>query len=133
MDSSQFGALTNIELLETGSAETSTWMLADESGRKASFIVGPKALALILQLTCGLVERSATAPRPVPAPAAGGASTGLPAHSIEVTPGRTPKEVALHVHLGKVDVAYLVPLDSVVIALGTLVSGLYSDPDAAAH
>ena len=131
--SAQFGLLTHIELQETGSAETSTWVLADESGRKASFEVGPEMLALILQLTCALVDRSAKASRPVPAPGAGGLSTGLPAQSIEVTPGRTPKEVALHVHLGKVDVAYLVPLDSVVIALGTLMSGLYPDPEGPAH
>ena len=60
-------------------------------------------------------------------------STGLPANGIEVSPGRSPKEVALHVHLGKVDVAYLVPLDSVVIALGTLVQGLYTDPEGKSH
>ena len=32
----------------------------DEAGRRASFVVGPKVLSLLLQLTCALVEKSAT-------------------------------------------------------------------------
>lgn len=132
-DAAQFGALAQLELSETDGEDTTIWTLADESGCKASFKVGPKMLAMILQLTCGLVERSATTPRTVPPSAQGGMSTGLPANGIEVSPGRNPKEVALHVHLGKVDVAYLVPLDSVVIALGTLVQGLYTDPEGKSH
>ncbi len=132
MDTVQFGALTNIELQETPGADGATWVLVDESGRKASFRVGTKALAFVLQLTCGLVDRGASGPQRVP-PAQGGMSIGLPASGIEVSPGRTPKEVSLHVHLGKVDVAYMVPLDSVIVALGTLVSGLSTDPGLPTH
>ncbi len=131
----KFGTLASVELHEAENAsepDSATWVMIDEAGRRASFIVGPKVLSLLLQLTCALVEKSATSEARVP-PKEGGTSVGLPANNIEVSPGRNPKEVSLHVHLGKVHVAYMVPLDSVIIALGTLVQGLQADPPLATH
>jgi hypothetical protein len=133
MDPTKFGAVKEVQIKETGNVETTTWVLVDDAGRSASFTVGPEALGQILHLTCSLVDRAASKPQQVPPPASGGVRKALPAQSIEVNPGRTPKEVALRVHLGKVDIAYLLPLDSVVIAMGTLVSGLYADPEGPAH
>jgi hypothetical protein len=125
MQASDFAKLSAFTIREGATDQTMSWMLSDTDGKAASFQVDAGGLALVFQSLLGLLEQiGSAAPKDAPdQPVA-----ALPAHKLSITPGRNPKEVALHVHIGHVDLAYLVPLDSVVITLGELVSKLYPDP-----
>lgn len=127
METVEFGTLADLQVLHSG-GQDAMWVFADAAGRKASFKVGRDALALILQLASSLAAQPSAQRTDAP-----GMTRALPAQNLSVGPGRNPKEVALHIHLGSADLAYLIPLDAVVIALGTLVSGLYPDAEGTAH
>ena len=125
MQATDFTTLASFEIREGAAAQSMAWVLTDAGGKSASFQVDAAGLGRVFQTLLGLLEQIGTA-----TPAGGQAQpvSALPAHKISITPGRHPKEVALHVHLGPVDLAYLVPLDSIVITMGEVVANLYPDP-----
>jgi len=125
MEPIEFGNLTGLTVADSKTPGSMAWTLTDSAGRQASFEVDGSGVGLVFQTLIGLLQKIAESQPPENGATALGA---LPAQNISITAGRHPKEVSLHIHIGRVDLAYLVPLDSIVINMGELLTKLYQDP-----
>jgi hypothetical protein len=125
MEATRFGRLTGLRIGEGATEGSMSWEFTDADGREASFAVDGSGIGIVFQTLIALLEKMGSAKVPGEPEMT---LSALPAQNISITAGRNPKEVSLHVHVGGVDLAYLVPLDSIVITMGELVSKLYTDP-----
>lgn len=125
MEQIDFGSLAGLTIADGRAPGSMVWTFSNGSGRDASFEVDGSGIGLVFQTLIGLLQKIADSQPPESGATALGA---LPAQNISITAGRHPKEVSLHIHIGKVDLAYLVPLDSIVINMGELLTKLYQDP-----
>ncbi|MCC7173281.1 MAG: hypothetical protein IT459_22725 [Planctomycetes bacterium] len=124
--------LAGIRVYPTGQDHVVVLGLTDTTGKETGFAFGPEGLTQLLMSGIGLASQWADHPD-FSIEALPGKTSALPASTIRLERGRSNTEVALHVHVGKVDLVFLVPLDDAVRATGEMIRRIDPNSGQPAH
>ena len=124
--------LVDVEVDSVAGTTAIAMKLTNSIGEEHYYVIDPKAVSKLLPkvLDCAShwakhSDHSADIPS--------GRYDALPASRLSLERGRTNKEVALRVLVGKVEIAFLLPLDEVISATASLVERIESDGSPPVH
>lgn len=112
--------LSGVRVLPTEDTNSVCLMLSDANGKESGFLINADGLNALLLPALGLASQWAESPE-LRVESWSGPKNALPAQHIELARGRTDTECALRVFVGKVELTFLVPLDTVIHAASILV------------
>lgn len=123
-------ASVSITLAEDG--ESVALLLSDTSGKSSGYLLGPEGVNALLEPLLGLAGRWADK-RDLEIEKLSGSKNALPAHHISFERGRTNTETAVRVFVGKMELTFIMPLDSVIAASAALVQQIDPESGKPAH
>lgn len=100
--------------------DTVAMVLTDTKGSESAFLINPETLNVILAPLLGLATQWAEKPA-LEIGNLVGPFRALPATQIDISKGRNAEECALRVFVGSVEIAFLVPLSTVLKASADLI------------
>jgi len=123
--------LADFKLAPTDDPNTRVMLAADTVGRRASFLVNPEGLGVVLQQA--LLSAVAWADEPeLDLRTLAGPQHPLSASAIAFDVA-SETEIAVRLWIGKVEITFLIPLDDAVNAMGSLVSRVDPESGSAPH
>lgn len=120
--------LADISIVPTARKDVVALVLTDTSGKDTGYLINPDGLGTLLQQALGLASKWAEEPD-LAIDTLTGPQHALPATRMSLLPadriglrrGRHATECAVHVFVGRVELAFLIPLDEVIGAAAELV------------
>ena len=131
-DSVEVSGLAAVRILPTDNQDSVCLMLSDTKGKETGFLINAEGLNALLLQALGLAIRWADSPD-LQVESWAGVKNALPASHIELAKGRNSTEVALRVFVGKIELTFLVPLDTVIHATSVLVQQIDPNSGRPAH
>lgn len=119
-DSTEVSGLSSVQVLPTDHTDTVYLLLSDTKGKESGFLINAEGLNALLMPALGLASNWADQ-MDLQIESWSGPKSALPAQHIELAKGRTNTECALRVFVGKLELTFLVPLDTVIHAASVLV------------
>ena len=107
-------------------------VLTDTKQRHFAALVSPESLNILLQPLLGLAARWADRPD-LEIETLTGPTQALPGTKIAFERGRSDKECAVRIFVGKVELTFLFPVDDVISSTATLLGDVEGDPNARRH
>lgn len=131
-DSIEVNGLSDVKILPTDDQNSVCLMLSDTSGKESGFLINAEGLNALLVPALGLATQWADKPD-LEIDSWSGVKRALPAHHIELAKGRTDTECALRVFVGKIELTFLVPLDTIIHATSVLIKQIDPSSGRQAH
>jgi hypothetical protein len=131
-DSIEVSGLAGVKFLPGTDQNSVCLMLSDTKGKEAGFLINAEGLGALLLPALGLATRWADA-TDLQVETWSGPKNALPAQHIELDKGRTNTECALRVFVGKIELTFLVPLDTMIHAASWLVQQVDPSSGHQAH
>jgi hypothetical protein len=100
--------------------DTVALLLTDTTGVTSGYLVGPEGLNKLLLPLLGLATQWAEK-SDLKVESLTGPQSALPAHHISIERGRDATESALRIFVGKVELTFMIPLETVLSAFEKLV------------
>ena len=112
--------LARVSTTLTADGESVALVLSDTDDKSCGYLLGPEGVNALLEPLLGLAGKWADK-RDLQIEKLSGQNNALPAHHIAFERGRTDTESAVRVFIGKMELTFLIPLDSVIAASAALV------------
>src|SRR5262245_15321695 len=115
--------LADFQLLRTPQPDVAIMKTRDTKGKFGAYLVSPDALGVVLQQALLLADEWSDHPDLKPDTVTrdpDGRKNALPASTMKIVPGRHPGECVVELLIGRVELAFFVPLNEAVNASQSL-------------